>query len=515
MEELPFTPYSATLQDILRKKYIKPVAEWLLSSDDQSVLAQKAGSAWESALTIISLAEASHIFEACNEEVELRKRIRDKSALVALWLLQKKCHDNKSGRTYLCWERVTWDTAVVIRALLVALARYKGSFSDEQTDEILAAVTSATRWLHHRFIEWETDVKYPFGPADIAQIASTMIYLERKYPHIHEKVTREFYDASDETNLATEIVKYLIHIKTEKSIAVPITAAEHQDIVTCWWDDYFTTAEVIESLARFQVHVEGDSSLKERHKMLLSSIRLAVTEACGYFEQNQVDGTWGSHIDTIKVLHAYAMIKRMVPRRAKPNPQDSWLLVPEIHTTFKALRWMCDSKQVFSDGSFLHTMFLTIFYSLTICEVYNCWEPAKSPVEKLYDDVVWASPMRTTPERSKRLKLSLENLELLEDTEDLRHDVERARKILLTIISVAIFTPLFFAFAWLTKALKVSLDLSMPDNRGDFFTYAGVFAGFVTLMITLIWSEKIQEQMRKTFQKRKRRSRLPAKEKNP
>src|SRR6266496_3664519 len=138
MEELPFTPYSATLRDILRKKYIKPVSEWLLSNDDQSVLAQKAGSAWESALTIISLAEASNIFEACNEEVELRKRIRDKSALVALWLLQKKCHDNKSGKTYLCWERVTWDTAVVIRALLVALARYKGSFSDEQTDEILA-----------------------------------------------------------------------------------------------------------------------------------------------------------------------------------------------------------------------------------------------------------------------------------------------------------------------------------------------------------------------------------------
>jgi len=495
METLPFAPYSNTLQEILRRKYIKRVSEWLLSTDEHSVLAQKAGSVWESALTIISLAEAAEIFRTSNEELELQAEIKRKSAVVARWLLDKKCDDQKRNETYHCWEKVTWDTAVVTRSLLIALSKYRAEFSEEKQQEILNTAKTAICWLHCRFDEWETDVKYPFGPADIAQIVITMIYVREHYPDIYWHAIQTFYGAEPK-DLATEIVKYLLHIKTEKSITVQISAGETQDIVTCWWDDYFTTAEVIESLALFHVYCDNKPSLKEEHKELLNSIKVAITEACTYFEQNQVDGTWGSHIDTIKVIHAYVMIRKMAPRKTQPNPKDDWLLVPEIHTTFKALRWICDDKQIFSDGSFLHTMFLTIFYSQALVEVYNSWEPAKSTVDQLYDDVVWSSPVRTTPERSKRLRLSLKHRELHEENERLIQRNDRLKKIVSTIILTAIALPLFIVVGDFTERLNISIASGMPDKRGDFFEYAAFFVAIFGALITLIWNDRLKEKIR-------------------
>jgi hypothetical protein len=122
--------------------------------------------------------------------------------------------------------------------------------------------------------------------------------------------------------------------------------------------------------------------------------------------------------------------------------------------------------------------------------------------------------MRTTPERSKRLKLSLENMELREDAEKLSHDYDRLRKLWATTIWTVASIPAFFLIAHWTKALSVSAGISMPANRGDFFAYAGAFAVFFTLMITLIWSEKIQDQLVKTFRKRKRQRHISRKEKN-
>src|SRR5436309_6463632 len=116
MAELPFTPYSDTLRKVLRQQYIRKVATWLLGKDENSVLAQAGNSVWEAALTIIFLAEASDILAEAQEDSDLREQIRYKSAAVARWLLTKKISPiGTSDHAY--WERVTWDTSVVIRGL--------------------------------------------------------------------------------------------------------------------------------------------------------------------------------------------------------------------------------------------------------------------------------------------------------------------------------------------------------------------------------------------------------------
>ena len=304
------------------------MTEWLLGSDANSVLAQEGNSAWEAALTIIFLADVTDILAEYDEALELRNTIRYKSNVVARWLLSRKITEGN----YIHWERVTWDTSVVIRALLVALKKYRGSFSDEDYNGIIDAVVRGTNWLYSRFSQWDTQIKYPFGPADVAQIVITILHLANEYPDIYARVCRENSQANQaEGDLAAEIVEYLLHKKTEKTLTTQTGDGTDTEAVVYWWDDYFTTAEVVDALALFYKHCQTDP-LRERYKKTLANLKEVLIRACTYFEQGQVDGMWGGHIDTLKVIYSYVTIRHMVPQRESSGSEP--LIVPEIHTQY-------------------------------------------------------------------------------------------------------------------------------------------------------------------------------------
>lgn len=157
------------------------------------------------------------------------------------------------------------------------------------------------------------------------------------------------------------------------------------------------------------------------------------------------------------------MIGKIIPQ--KDSGINDPLIVPEIHTIFKAFRWMCDEKQIFSDGSFLHKMFLTIFYSLALVEVYRYWQLRDNTIEKIYDDVLWFSPVRTTPERSKRLSTELENINLRENMKD---EIEKYKNLcsefkqykrskvkqIITLFYYLIFVTSFFQFVQYIRYLS-------------------------------------------------------------
>lgn len=312
----------------------------------------------------------------------------------------------------------------------------------------------------------------------------------------------EFYEGKEsERDFLVQIAEYLLHIKTDKKIRIPAGDGHAEDILTYCWVDYFSTAEVVESLTAFHSYgcdlVENGQNKILIPKLLevLPKIRVALVRACSYFEQTQEDGTWGSHIDTIKVVTAYVMTRRLLPQRSNA---DSYLgidnvLVPEIHTTFKALRWVCDEKQIFSDGSFMHTMFLTIFYAQALIEVHNSWDAAKERIDKLYDNVVWASPMRTTPERSKRLAESMQKIRILEDLSVARKSLVTLKKwiwtSLMTVSGICVF--LFFGFTSGAIKANQTVSLSLP-SVGDFFQYLGVAVAIYLAVLALIWKRLLR-----------------------
>lgn len=419
--ELPFFPFDVALRDILRQKYLRNVAEWLMGRDENSVLAMAGNSAWEAALTVRFLADFSDILAEAGEDSELREEIRKRIVTVARWLLERR---TELPGDLVSWENVTWDTCVAVRALMIVLQRHPEEFSLADQATIEGALTCSSKWLAIRFSQWEKEVKYPFGPADVAQIVIALLHLAEDFPALYAKISTESGGILS-PRLESEIIQYLLHCKTEKTLTIE-TPDGSKDLITYWWADFFSTAEVVEAMALFYARFTADEALKAEWAPLLHAVHVALIRACAHFEQGQDDGMWGSHIETIKVIYAYVLIRRQIPQRA-PGV-DAPLIVPEIHTTFKALRWMCDEKQIFPDGSFLHTMFLTIFYALALVEVYRSWDPVWDTVADIYDDVVWFSPIRTTPERSQRLAAQLDNAELRSTLEDGRTELASAHR---------------------------------------------------------------------------------------
>ncbi len=490
--EIPFTPSNIALRELLKEKYITKVSTWLLGKDEMSILAQVSDSAWESALTVITLSEVSKILDETNDEQNLKNEISRKSILVGDWLLSKKITDNNFSH----WEGVTWDTAVIIHALLIIVSEYKDQLSESKIKEIESVVGRGCKWLYYRFRQWDSDVKYPFGVADVAKLIVTFTKLHEVNKELYAELKIEYkneIDESDDGCWLPTIVEHLLHSRSKEASVVD-NDGEVEEVLTYWWDDYFTTAEVIEGLAVYYHFCHKRESLESSDKKLLDDIRDSLIRSCMYLEKGQKDGMWGSHIDTIKVIYSYVLIRRLV--HSNQYTGGIALIEPEIHTVFKALRWMCDEKQRFSDGSFMHTMFLTVFFAAALVEVYRSWVPAQCRIDKIYDDVVWASPVRTTPERIKRLSLEIRNLNLEENIIEKEKTIsaitsaskeEKYKRISIIIIlsMIIILSPLIVNMG--LKVSGISIDIDAANLVwGNLLTYVATTITLSGAVITAV-----------------------------
>lgn len=253
VEQLPFSPFDSTLREALRKDFIAPVAKFLMGKHETSLLAMEGNSAWETALSISNLLNAVDILREHGEHPELIRQVEAKVVLASRWLLEKKCEHDKGEA---CWEHVTWDTSVILNALMEVLRRYRSKFSPDEEKEIVDTIVGATSWLYRQFEAWETRIKYPFGPADVAQIANTVLQIQQYFPELLSRV-EERLKPMPMYDLPFRVTQYLLRRRSFKDIRI----VEHDLLTTggagsvtargCWWDDYFSTAETVEALARF------------------------------------------------------------------------------------------------------------------------------------------------------------------------------------------------------------------------------------------------------------------------
>jgi len=486
IERLPFQPFDQTLRAVLRRGYMTPVTQWLLGRNDTSLLAMEGNSAWETALTVTFLLQSAEILEEAQELPDLRAKIDAKVVSATRWLLDKRTpHDDGT----FCWEHVTWDTSVIINALVEVLMKYKQHFSSHDQDDIESTIIGGMHWLYRQFSQWESKVKYPFGPADVGQIANTVLLLQDVYPQLYEKMENSF-EGGPGYNLPYQIVHYLLQRRTRRRLIITDengTVEAHG----CWWDDYFSSAEVIETLARF--HHAAETRSIPQWKEILGDVKVCLIEACAFLESTQLDGMWGNHIDTIRILSAYVMTRRLLPQHAEGRSDPT--IQPEIHITFKALRWICDEKQIFDDGSFLHTLFLSVFYAEVLVEVYRSWEPASSTIEKLYDDVVWASPVRTTPERTKRLAADISNDRLREELNATKHLVaeytnqvtisrQTTRKLVISAVTASSLAIVGFVSALMLRTADITFRVL---DTVAFLTLIALLVSVIAIIVGLVW----------------------------
>ncbi|MDC9723683.1 MAG: hypothetical protein PSN34_13055 [Urechidicola sp.] len=388
------------------ENYIISFTTWLLGKDDLSILSQQSGSVWETSLNIITLNE---IYNINNIEESLKKEIKRKSIATVDWILSKK---NDINSNFTQWDNVTWDTAVAIQSLLMCLSEYSDDLSQKQKDNIKDATFKGCLWLYSKFSQWELNTKYPFGDADISRIIGVLLKCYNTDADLYNKIKthyKENIDPSDDGKWLNNIVMHLLYKGADKLDTGSDLSIINKNTKYNWGDnDYFTTSDIVDSFCIFYKNFSNNNIPESFDKNIIKYMEVAIKQSCIKFENNQVDGMWGSHIDTIRVVGSYLLAGSLVSIHTKKK-----IIKPEIHTIFKAIRWMCDEKQRFDDGSFMHTMFLTVFFADTLVTVYKYWNEADKKILDVYDDVVWSSPARTTPERLERLSLEIEYNQLV------------------------------------------------------------------------------------------------------
>ncbi|HTQ69487.1 MAG TPA: hypothetical protein VMI13_12435 [Solirubrobacteraceae bacterium] len=393
-----------SLREILLDGYLVPAGRWLAGPPASAyLLPQAAGSNWECALAIEYLLDLRG--ELANER-DLAHLIPRKTSQTARWMIEQRLHESNAT---VSWESVTWDTAVCIRALLRTILELPEQFSAAERAQFAAVSAAGVRWLIQRFRNWDTEVMYPYGPADIAQILETLIYVRKAAPGVIAEIDLAVTDDAKApwhgANVIDEIAAYLL--AAEDDLAAASADATREPEAVAFWADCFQSGEVIDCLASYLSDCTRNETRAQCQAHIVAGIR--------YFERQQVDGKWGSHADTCRALYGYLRATHAMPAAHQ-----------EHHVVMKALRWMCDEKQTFRDGSFMHTPFVTVFYVAALWEVYVHWPPATMPVGAAYDVALWSAPVRATEERGLRLGLQIE-------TERLGHDVEAIERRLYTL----------------------------------------------------------------------------------
>lgn len=435
------------LKDVLLRHYLMPAASWLLGPPDSPyLLPQSANSSWECALAIWHLLDLGTALEG---EDPLSREIPPKVCQTARWILEHASTDVNGHRH---WEGVTWDTAVCIRGVLRVAHELPESFSESEHDSIQTICSSGLEWLLARFAIWDSEVIYPYGPADVAQILETLLYVRRDWPQLLAagNMLGRASDAID------EIAMYLLAAKDEMDIQ---RGHSQQREELAFWSDFFQSGEVIDCLSQYALQVtEAD------HR---ASCEAHVFHCIRYFELHQVNGQWGAHVDTCRALYGYLRATHFIPVARQ-----------EDHIVLKALRWMCDSKQRFDDGSFLHTPFVTVFYVAALWEAYAHWPLAQLSVGEAYDVALWSAPVRATEERGLRLALEIERERLLDECQVATGRYDSLRRHVAGSLATIFVAVIGIAIAVVVGLLDVSIKTDDAASALSYFTIVvAVMAG--------------------------------------
>lgn len=412
----PFAWTGATFREGLLANFLGPTARWLLGEEDSDyVLSQHAGSNWETALSLEFIATVSDL--SIDSVGTAASAIDEKLVNSARWMLgSAEWMPDKSAH----WEGVTWDTAVCARATLGIVRRYGGThLSDAEVTQFERTVEGALSWMAGRFSAWvDNRVRYPFGPADVAQMLNSIVRM-----HLLDAglVERALGGADSYCRLCRSMVDYLLASQGEVVLfGGPDTAAH--------WADYFQSAEVMDALGevlRCPALCLAFGSVTD-----MADVRASLQSAAHGLECTQEDGMWGNHADTCAALGSYI------------RACSTLGIGHEDHIVLKSLRWTCDEKQRFPDGSFLHSVYLTLFHASAVLAAYFAWPVSLLNTQEAFDVALWSSPVRTTPERTRRLQLELVNSSL----ERRIRRLERSRA-------------KWFAYAWASVALFISFGL--------------------------------------------------------
>ncbi len=436
----------------LMKSFILPAIEWLLGDPKQPyLLPQMSSSHWECAIIIESLLKAMNT----NSLIEPNKKalIENKMFQTVNWLMEEISY-NKNDNT--CnWDDATWDTAICTRCLFLSEKYFESKYSEEQKNKLIVIKYQLIKWLIKRGINWDKDVRYPAGPPDLAQVLNTLILFADQYPLEIKKIEEEFSWDSEE-NILDRITRIIMSMQEQTYLIV-----DNRKEQLSFWVDCFNTSEVAEALSAYINHHSY-----EKDRKLVKKVKKSLYRSVRYIEENQDSGTWGGVADSCGTLYGYLQVTKSLNE-----------IGPKDYIVFQALRWMCDRNQVFSDGSFLHSSYITVFYLLALVEAYSNWELGKKNTLEVYDIALWNIPAQGTSERSKRLELQLKIEDREQQFDNIKNEYSKLEKKYYYLIWIVVEVSICVILLMLMDYL--SIDLKQIDRL-----YM-ILPIFITVIITI------------------------------
>lgn len=376
----PFYKFGDNIfRDELWKEYIVPVAQWFMhdKKPEGYLLPQFSGSVWECSLAIDFLLK---LYAHSNVENELKELIKIKVVNTARWLNSTLMQEESVGG--MSWDSAPWDTAVALRTLLSCFEQFDTSFTDKEQIVFKEHTISVCQWLLLQSKNWKAPDGYLTADAtDLAVTLSVLIAVQKKYPS-EFSVLECNYNCEGSINATAKMLLQCVY----EGSAYPV-----EQYKLCNWGSCFNIGEVICGLCSYISWPKCDeTNKKETQDVILAGLK--------YIEHNQNNGgiTDNSVADSCGITWCYLLASQSV----KEYGHDDTMV-------FRSLCWMCDSNKVLDDGSFLHSSYVTVFYALTLMEVYETWELGKKSTNEVYHFVVWLNPNIETFERAKRLDLEL------------------------------------------------------------------------------------------------------------
>jgi len=463
---LPF-PTEMPFCESVKNKYLMSGLKWIgdfRDPDSNQLLSVKTGSMWGLGYGLLCLAKAKTLF--LNDGSF--PGIFDEKAENAIRLL---CNKILQGENTCCWENNIWDTAVICRALSESERNYPRL--GKQLNLFLI-IEKSLRWLADQVVKWKI-LRYVQGIPDISQILRTFILARMYFPELVNKIDKEKKADLESGTIINELLDEIMHSLEKKS---ELYNGHAEDIIT-WDDDVFSTADAVIGLSK----VISSPNLVSEEK--LGQIKEILKPAIRYLELEQIDGRWGIEETTSMALRAYLLGCNALGVSMQPEP----------HIIFKAVRYLCDSKIFFADGSVAHEMEPTIYLLLALIDVIEVWKLPdglcdRRPVIELYDYVIWNTPTRSTHERTLRFQAQTEADLLRRNQEHLECSLLRSRK------KERLWQTFLFLFIWILIGLLSAYFLGIGENREMQIRFIGqIFAikdwqalfAFLTLVGGISW----------------------------
>jgi hypothetical protein len=484
----PFQPLSATLREVLLSGFASPALDWLLGLSDNPSPSRAVRAHAEVALALISGVR----FLEADPSASNRQAIESAVIESSLWLVDARAiHEDGSC----CWDHSAWDTAAVVRALCHVLRSPLGAVgldSEDRLSSVAECVVSGVSWLVRRLSRAEGHhVSEALNPAEYAEIGWAVAESLMWNPESTDSVALKALGVRADT-VVGGVCESLIRRRSEKMIEIR-GEDEPTALATIWWGDFFGTAEVL----RFYQAVEAASreGLIDLDVSLRRTIRESVARCCLLIEHSHFDGVWGAYLDTIALLGAYVELGRRPEGLFPPGPESDHI-APQPRVIFRVLRWMCDPTQRSSDGSILHTAFLTTFFAHTVIDVAVGWPFAMETIAIVYDEMSLLMETGVSQSRVDQVNAILARDDALARVANVEKNVAQLRQkgayagwLRSRIVASAVLVLAGAGCTVLVGQLTGWVSTTIASaNTINVLTMVGVAVTIIVAVITVLWS---------------------------